>query len=330
MKKQRGTLRTALAVVMAVTGAVVLPASQASQASAGGAPAAAERHDDFNGDGYSDLAVAAPEATVDGKTKAGYVAVVYGSATGLKTSSKQVVSQNSPGVTDSAETADLFGSAVSTADLDQDGYDDLIVGVTGEDSVEGGAETGLVQVVWGGPNGLSGGAALAYGHDTYDRLSDRGRLTVGDVNGDGAPDLVAVESTFKLRVIKGPFGRDGSARGHAAWAIGVRLSRWLVATGIRSASEPMGPPLPWETIAVGSARSAGGVTLPPSPPATFTRSVSPTTDAPLRSGTSRRALATSVLGGTLRQWRLGATTRSASPRPAGSWPRAATTAASAT
>lgn len=93
MKKQRGTLRTGLAVVMAVTGAVALPASQAS---AGGAPAAAERHDDFNGDGYSDLAVAAPEATVDGKTKAGYVAVVYGSATGLKTSSKKVISQNTP------------------------------------------------------------------------------------------------------------------------------------------------------------------------------------------------------------------------------------------
>ncbi|MGW4541639.1 VCBS repeat-containing protein [Streptomyces chartreusis] len=210
MNRRRGTWHAGLAVVMAVTGAVVLPASQAS---AGGAPAAAERHDDFNGDGYSDLAVAAPEATVDGKTKAGYVAVVYGSATGLKTSSKQVISQNTPGVTDSAETADLFGSAVSTADLDQDGFDDLLVGVTGEDSVEGGAETGLVQVVWGGPNGLSGGAALAYGHTTYDRLSDRGELTVGDVNGDGAPDLVAVESVNKLRVIKGPFGRGGTAVG---------------------------------------------------------------------------------------------------------------------
>ncbi|MCZ4606333.1 FG-GAP repeat protein [Streptomyces sp. Lzd4kr] len=229
MKKQRGTLRTGLAVVMAVTGAVVLPASQAS---AGGAPAAAERHDDFNGDGYSDLAVAAPEATVDGKTKAGYVAVVYGSATGLKTSSKQVVSQNSPGVTDSAETGDLFGSAVSTADLDQDGYDDLLVGVTGEDSVAGGAETGLVQVVWGGPNGLSGGAALAYGHNTYDRLSDRGKLTVGDVNGDGAPDLVAVESMFKLRVVKGPFGRDGSASGGEQTVVDDSDPRFLdLATG---------------------------------------------------------------------------------------------------
>ena len=141
------------------------------------------------------------------------MAVVYGSGSGLKTPSKQVISQNATGVTDSAETGDLFGSAVSSADLDEDGYADLIVGVTGEDSVEGGAETGLVQVVWGGANGLSGGAALAYGHDTYDRLSAKDQLTVGDVNGDGATDLVVVESLIKLRVIKGPFGRDGSTGG---------------------------------------------------------------------------------------------------------------------
>lgn len=210
MNRRRGTWSTGLAVVMAVTGAAVLPAAHA----AGDTPSdRAKLQDDFNGDGYSDLAVAAPDATVDGKTQAGYVAVLYGSASGLKTASKQVVSQNTTGVTDSAETADQFGSAVSSADLDQDGYADLIVGVTGEDSVEGGAETGLVQVLWGGANGLSGGAALAYGHDTYDRLSAKDRLTVGDVNGDGATDLVVVEGLTKLRVIKGPFGRDGSAGG---------------------------------------------------------------------------------------------------------------------
>ncbi|WP_369169342.1 VCBS repeat-containing protein [Streptomyces sp. R28] len=210
MNRRKGTWRTGLAVVMAVTGAAVLPAAHA----AGDTPsAAAKPQDDFNGDGYADLAVAAPEATVDGKTRAGYVAVVYGSPSGLNTASKQVISQNTAGVTDSAETEDQFGSAVGTADLDRDGYADLIVGATGEDSVEGGAETGLVQVVWGGANGLSGGAALAYGHDTYDRLSAKDQLTVGDVNGDGASDLVVVESLTKLRVIKGPFGRDGSASG---------------------------------------------------------------------------------------------------------------------
>jgi hypothetical protein len=210
MNRRAATWRLGLAVVMAVTGAAVAPASHAAGDTA---RATAKLQDDFNGDGYSDVAVAAPDATVDGKARAGYVAVVYGSASGLKTTAKQVVSQNTAGVTDSAETDDRFGSAVSSADLDQDGYTDLIVGVTGEDSVEGGAETGLVQVLWGGANGLSGGAPLAYGHDTYDRLSARGQLTVGDVNGDGAEDLVVVEGFVKLRVVKGPFGRDGFAKG---------------------------------------------------------------------------------------------------------------------
>jgi hypothetical protein len=207
---RKGTWRTGLAVVMAVTGAAALPAAQASGDTSS---VTTKVHDDFNGDGYSDVAIAAPEATVGGKTKAGYVAVLYGSASGLTTSSKQVISQNTTGVPDSAESDDQFGSAVSTADLDQDGYDDLIVGVTGEDSLEGGAETGLVQVVWGGANGLSGGTNLAYGHDAYDRLGTKGALAAGDVNGDGASDLVAVEGMVKLRVIKGPFGRDGSAKG---------------------------------------------------------------------------------------------------------------------
>ncbi|MGI5375372.1 VCBS repeat-containing protein [Streptomyces sp. CA-251387] len=210
MNRRKATWRTGLAAVLTVTGAAALPVAQAS----GDTPTAATKlQDDFNGDGYSDVAIAAPEATVGGKTKAGYVAVLYGSASGLTTASKQVISQNTTGIPGSAETDDQFGSALSTADLDQDGYDDLIVGVTGEDSVEGGAETGQVEVVWGGAGGLSGGSTLAYGKNTYDRLSAKGELTVGDVNGDGASDLVVVESLVKLRVIKGPFGRDGAAKG---------------------------------------------------------------------------------------------------------------------
>ncbi|MFF7162996.1 FG-GAP repeat protein [Streptomyces sp. NPDC008086] len=187
------------------------PAVNATPANArAAAPSGRPAHDDFHGDGYADLAVAAPEATVDGKVRAGYVAVVYGAASGQDTGSHQVVRQNAPGVPDSAETDDGFGGAVGSADLDQDGYADLTVGVTGEDSVEGGAGTGLVQVVRGGADGLSGGAALAYGHDTYDRLSARAQLAVGDVDGDGAGDLVVIEGLANPRVVKGLFGRDGS------------------------------------------------------------------------------------------------------------------------
>ncbi|MFF8727388.1 FG-GAP-like repeat-containing protein [Streptomyces sp. NPDC015171] len=201
---RRGTAWSAgLAVALAVTGAVALPAVPASAA---GTSRAAKPHDDFNGDGYADLAVTAPSASVSGKKGAGYVAVLYGSASGLKTSTKQVFSQNSAGVPGSAEAGDRFGSAVATADLDRDGYADLIVGAGGEDTTAG-TDAESVVVLWGGKKGLAGGASLA------DGLGEGGHLTVGDVNGDGAADLVTVVSAHDLRVRNGPFTRTGSAHG---------------------------------------------------------------------------------------------------------------------
>ncbi|MEV0633670.1 FG-GAP-like repeat-containing protein [Streptomyces sp. NPDC050619] len=196
----RRTVVVALALLTA-TGAA-LPVAQAG-------PAAAELRDDFDGDGYADLAVAALSASVGGKTKAGYVAVLYGSASGLKTSTKQVFSQNTAGIPGTAETDDQFGSALSTADLDRDGYADLVVGVGGEDTADGGAESGQVEVVWGGAEGLSGGASVGLGR-TGDRLGAPGHLAAADVNGDGATDLVTVQNQHDLTVTGGPFARDGS------------------------------------------------------------------------------------------------------------------------
>lgn len=205
MSKRRlgRTAVAAVAVVAAVTAPTIAHAAPAGQATA------ATLHDDLNGDGYSDLVVAAPSATVGGKKGAGYVAVVYGSANGLDVTTRQVVSQSTAGVPGSPETADAFGSALTTADLDRDGYADLVVGVGGEDTADGGAESGLVEVLWGGPKGLAGAAVLATGK-AYDGLGAQGRLAVGDVNGDGAGDLVTVENQFNLRVLNGPFSRDGS------------------------------------------------------------------------------------------------------------------------
>ncbi|CAL9316113.1 hypothetical protein SUDANB51_02738 [Streptomyces sp. enrichment culture] len=206
MSKRRlgRTVAAAVAVVAAVTTPVVAHAEPAA------ASTAAKLHDDFNGDGHPDLAVAAPSATVGGKAGAGYVAIVYGSANGLNVTTRQVLSQSTAGVPGSPETDDAFGSALTTADLDRDGYADLVVGVGREDTADGGAESGLVEVLWGGPKGLSGGAVLATGK-AYDGLGAQGRLTVGDVNGDGAEDLVTVENQFNLRVLNGPFSRDGSS-----------------------------------------------------------------------------------------------------------------------
>jgi hypothetical protein len=72
----------------------------------------AKLQNDFNGDGYPDLAVTAPYTTVGGTSQAGYVAVMYGSATGLKKTTKQVISQNSSGIPGVAETGDQYGSVL--------------------------------------------------------------------------------------------------------------------------------------------------------------------------------------------------------------------------
>lgn len=211
MSRHRGAWRTGLAVVMA-TGAVALPAAHAV---ADSKPATAQLRDDFNGDGYADLAVAAPSATVGGKTQAGFVAVRYGTEHGWVTGAKKVFTQNSAGVPGTAEKDDQFGSALTTADLDKDGYADLIVGVGGEDTDSGGTNSGYVEVLWGSAKGLSGASSLATGKSAYDRLGTQGRLAVADVDGDGATDVVTVQNEHDLRLLKGPSGgtvRTGASR----------------------------------------------------------------------------------------------------------------------
>ncbi|MFE4918456.1 hypothetical protein [Streptomyces sp. NPDC056661] len=62
--------------------------------------------DDFNGDGYRDLATAAVGATVGGASRAGAVVVNYGSASGISASRRTVLSQNSSGVPGTGEKND--------------------------------------------------------------------------------------------------------------------------------------------------------------------------------------------------------------------------------
>ena len=65
--------------------------------------------EDFNGDGFADLAAGASGENVGSVEDAGAVSVLYGGAGGLTTAGGRLFTQNSPGVPGTAETFDQFG-----------------------------------------------------------------------------------------------------------------------------------------------------------------------------------------------------------------------------
>ncbi|MDG4858574.1 FG-GAP repeat protein [Streptomyces sp. T-3] len=94
---------------------------------------------DVNGDGNLDLVVGAPGENLGTVADAGSVTVLYGAAdgSGITTTGAKFLDQNTPGVPNSNEKLDQFGSDVHLDDLNNDGRDDLLVGASGENEYNG-------------------------------------------------------------------------------------------------------------------------------------------------------------------------------------------------
>ncbi len=152
---------------------------------------------DFNNDGYDDLAIGVPQESIGSVQTAGAINVLYGSPAGLTQAGDQLWHQNSPDVLGVAEINDLFGSALDSGDLDNDGYDDLVIGVPGE-SVGALGRSGAVNVLYGSFAGLTttdnqlwhqNSAGIAGGAERNDVFGSS--VTVADFDHDTFDDLAA-------------------------------------------------------------------------------------------------------------------------------------------
>ncbi|GAB2735884.1 FG-GAP and VCBS repeat-containing protein [Streptomyces bullii] len=193
-----------------LTAAALLASALTPLALTGPAAAATARYaDDFNGDGHRDLALGDRTAVAGGKKEAGAVVVVWGTARGLNPAQRTVVTQNSTGVEGAAEAGDAFGAKITTADLNKDGYADIVATSPGE--ATGNGNRGTFTVLWGSRSGISGGSSHAA--PAGREVGFAKDVAVGDFDADGRPDVMAVDDEY-VWFVRGPFTKSG-ARGKA-------------------------------------------------------------------------------------------------------------------
>jgi hypothetical protein len=138
---------------------------------------------DFDGDGWADLAIGVPGRQL--------VAVMYGATGGLLEGRRDALTNRGLG-----GGAGSYGRRLAAGDFNGDGYADLAIGAPGDED-EGTSERGAIELVYGGPDGLTFERAHRLRRPDSSFVRFGSRLRTGHVDGDryldlveGSPDLI--------------------------------------------------------------------------------------------------------------------------------------------
>ncbi|MER5478335.1 FG-GAP and VCBS repeat-containing protein [Streptomyces sp. NPDC002734] len=222
--------RTALATVAAaaLTGGLLTFATATTAVAADSTVVAKA---DFNKDKKGDVATSAAYAYVGGKDAAGQVVALYGTSTGVNSTKRTVISQNTSGVPGTAETDDLFGQETAYGDFNADGYDDLAVGAPGEDTTAG-EDAGSVTILWGTASGLTGTSSVTIADPTAGEARMWGwTMAAGDFDHDGRTDLAVGGNGNSLYVYKGGISKTGATGGGYTVDLPLQDSAWNLQAG---------------------------------------------------------------------------------------------------
>jgi len=171
-------------VLTIILGSILLPATS-SAAGLTGTETPCMAAGDFDGDTRIDRAFGYPNANGN----EGIVKIVYGSQV------IEIWNRDVPGILGSDAAGNYLGDSVAVGDFDGDGYDDLAIGVPGDDTGAG-ANIGTISVLYGSSNGISTSFDQLYSQNTpgiasseesYDAYGEF--LQAGDFDCDGNDDL---------------------------------------------------------------------------------------------------------------------------------------------
>jgi hypothetical protein len=201
---------------------------------------------DVNGDGYDDILIGAPNND-DGGIESGKTYLIFGNSTGWAKNVNLSLAEASfigggPG--------DKSGYSVAGAgDVNNDGYDDILIGAYKNDSQ--GSDAGITYLFFGKPFGWAKNVSLSLanvsftGEDSGD-YSGYSVAAAGDVNDDGYDDIL----------IAAPEDEDGDTKAGQCYLILGKETGWLASMSLSNSNASFIGEEKWDYL--GQAMAGGG------------------------------------------------------------------------